>query len=377
MTAVIVSVHRESGRYESLDRFAIAPDVLAHSVAIWMIPRVQPRLSHRAQATRTPSVLVNRNSVDGFMASRPSVGLRDPMPSLHRRFVVVGVFLRTADHVDLLPSHALVGDLAEQVSDAVQPGAFLVVGSDDVPRSIRRIRGGEHHVPRVRVRVPAPPRLEIGRAEFPLPQGVVDARLEAPLLLLRTNLQPVLDEADPALDHLLLPQRTDVEEVAVLLLGAEAEDILDARAVVPAPVEDHDLSSRREVRQIPLDVHLGLLAIGRGGQRRDAEHARTDALGNRLDHSALAGGVAPFEHDDDPLAGRLDPVLHVAQLGLEAVQLLLVRLGLQRCPAVRAGAVIAVLLHSVLHAISFADPLTNSVGARGRRAVALTPAGAA
>ena len=84
-----------------------------------------------------------------------------------------------------------------------------------------------------------------------------------------------------------------------LLLGAEAHHALDAGAVVPAAVEDHDLAGRRQVRDVALDVHLRLLALGRRRQRDDAEHARADALGDRLDRAALAGAVAAFEHDAD------------------------------------------------------------------------------
>ena len=84
-----------------------------------------------------------------------------------------------------------------------------------------------------------------------------------------------------------------------LLLGAEPHHPLDAGAVVPTAVEDHDLAGGREVRQVALDVHLRLLALGRRRQRHDAEHARADPLGDRLDRAALAGGVPALEHDAD------------------------------------------------------------------------------
>ena len=111
-----------------------------------------------------------------------------------------------------------------------------------------------------------------------------------------------------------------------LLRGAEAHDRLDAGAVVPAAVEDHDLAGRGEVRDVALDVHLRLLALGRRGERDDAEDARADALGDPLDRAALARRVAPFEDDADLRPGRLDPLLEGDELAVQALQLLLVAL---------------------------------------------------
>ena len=116
------------------------------------------------------------------------------------------------------------------------------------------------------------------------------------------------------------------EEPLVLLVAAEAHHVLDAGAVVPAPVEDDDLAGGGKVLHVALQVHLALLAVGRRRQRHDAEHARADALGDRLDRAALAGGVAPLEDDDDAQALGLHPLLQDAQLRLQPRQLLLVLL---------------------------------------------------
>ena len=61
---------------------------------------------------------------------------------------------------------------------------------------------------------------------------------------------------------------------------AEAHDVFDAGAVVPAAVEDHDLAAGRKVLDVALHVHLALLAVGRRRQRHDAEDARADPLGD-------------------------------------------------------------------------------------------------
>ena len=58
----------------------------------------------------------------------------------------------------------------------------------------------------------------------------------------------------------------DLEEPSGLLGRAEAHHPLDPGTVVPAAVEDDDLAGRREVRDVALDVHLRLLALGRRRQ---------------------------------------------------------------------------------------------------------------
>ena len=78
------------------------------------------------------------------------------------------------------------------------------------------------------------------------------------------------------------------------------------------------------MRQVPLDVHLGLLALGRRWERDDPEHARAHPLGDPLDHPALPGGVAPLEHDADLGPVAHDPLLEPDELALEASELLLV-----------------------------------------------------
>ena len=52
-------------------------------------------------------------------------------------------------------------------------------------------------------------------------------------------------------------------------IGAEAHHPFDAGAVVPGPVEQHDLPGRRQVGDVALEVPLALLGLGRLGQRHD------------------------------------------------------------------------------------------------------------
>ena len=117
-----------------------------------------------------------------------------------------------------------------------------------------------------------------------------------------------------------------LEEAVGLLLGAEAHHPLDARAVVPAAVEDDDLPAGGKVGEVSLDVHLRLLPLGGRRQRDDPEDPRADPLGGRLDRAALPGRVAALEDDADLRARVLHPFLHRHQLALKAPQLALIRL---------------------------------------------------
>src|SRR6476661_3452931 len=103
-----------------------------------------------------------------------------------------------------------------------------------------------------------------------------------------------------------------------------------ARAVVPTAVEDHDLPAGRQMGQVPLHVHLRLLAIGRRGQGDDPEHAGTDALGDRLDHTALPGGVTALEHDADARTRRFHPLLQRDEFAVERTEQVAVLLVLHR-----------------------------------------------
>ena len=63
------------------------------------------------------------------------------------------------------------------------------------------------------------------------------------------------------------------------------------------------------------------------GSATSAKHARADPLGQRPDGAAFARGVAALEDDDDAQPLVFDPLLEMAQLGLELAQFLLVFLG--------------------------------------------------
>ena len=74
---------------------------------------------------------------------------------------------------------------------------------------------------------------------------------------------------------------------------------------------------------VALHVELALLAVRGCRQRHMPEHARAAALGDPLDHAALAGRVAALEHHDDPSALGHRPGLQPGQLNLQLVEFLL------------------------------------------------------
>src|SRR5262245_60191109 len=222
---------------------------------------------------------------------------------------------------DLLAVDLLVGHLPQQVVHAVEPRLLLVDRLHHPPARLGDVRALEHHFLGLGVVLPAAARLEVHRRELPLLERVVDAALEAQLLLLVGDREPVFDQLDPGAHEHALELGRGVEELLVLRVGAEAHHALDPGAVVPAAVEEHDLARGREVRHIALEIPLGALAVVGGGQGGDATHARIEALGDALDDAALACGVAPLEQDHEPVPGVDDPVLELHQLALEAEQL--------------------------------------------------------
>src|SRR5262245_16708337 len=83
---------------------------------------------------------------------------RNKAPRLERCLVVVGSFHRALGELHLLARHLLVRDQTEEVTDAVEARAPLVVRWYDVPRCKIRVCGLEHHVARPGVVEPPAPR---------------------------------------------------------------------------------------------------------------------------------------------------------------------------------------------------------------------------
>src|SRR5205085_5301864 len=82
---------------------------------------------------------------------RRSVALAHETPAAERGLVVVGVLARSRRKRDSGPIDRAVRNRLEEVGDAIEAHAPLVVGPEDVPRSCPRIGRREHGVPGTRV----------------------------------------------------------------------------------------------------------------------------------------------------------------------------------------------------------------------------------
>src|SRR6185437_682455 len=207
-----------------------------------------------------------------------------------------------------LAVHLAIGDLRQQMRDAVEPCALLVDGLDHPPRRFRNMGLVQHLFLRLGVLLPARARLHVHRAQLPLLQGIMDAHQKAELLFLVGDREPVFDQDDAGTHH----------------------HALDTGAIVPGAVEQHDLAASRQMRDIALEIPLRALALARRRERGDAADPRVEALGDALDHSALAGGVAALEDHDHLELVVLDPILQLDQLALQAKQLLEIDVPVQR-----------------------------------------------
>src|SRR5579864_865335 len=266
--------------------------------------------------------------------------------------------VRLADDLVVL---AVVVELREHVLDRLEPGPLLVVALDHGPRRLGRVGVVEHRLLGLGVRVPLVQRLDVHRAQLPLPYRVDPPDDEPGALRRRGHREPELRQAQPRAHQHVLEGGRLPHELLVVLLRAEPHHPLDAGAVVPRAVEHDDLARRGQVRDVPLQVPLRLLALTRPGQRHHRGPARVQVLGEPLDRPALAGRIAALEHDYDPLPGGLHPVLQLDELDLEralevlvlaARHLLVVRVVLAPGvdhPAVRPAQDRVVMLVVVVH----------------------------
>src|SRR6516164_9326605 len=143
-----------------------------------------------------------------------------------------------------------------------------------VPRCVLAVSRLEHLIPRPRIVVPAPKGFEVHRTQFPLPQRIGNSSVEPLLLLLHTHFKPNLDQLNAAIDDIFFDRGTTRKKPRVLFRRTETHDVLNARAVIPTPVKNDDLSRRWKMRKIALDEHLALLAVSWRGQSNHAKDPR-------------------------------------------------------------------------------------------------------
>ena len=218
--------------------------------------------------------------------------------------------------------------LGEQMPDAIEARLLLVHGGDDPPWRLRNVGAPEHDFFGFGVEFPTLAGFKIHGAEFPLFEGIVDPGAEAKLLFLVRNREPIFYHLDAGTDQHFFEFGHRAEELLVFVIAAKAHHPLDAGPVIPTAVEEHDLAGRRQVRDVALEIPLGLFAVGGRRQGGHAANPGIQVLGDPLDDAALAGGIPALADDDYSVPGLNHPVLQGYKLRLEAVEFLEIKVAL-------------------------------------------------
>ena len=205
----------------------------------------------------------------------------------------------------------------EQVAHCVDASTLLVVGLDDSPRRNLKVGEQEHSLFRFGVFLPLVLGHYVYGAHLPLLERIRGALLEAPELLALAHGEVELDQVYAAVHNHALQQRHMLHKEPVLRIGGEAHNALNAGAVVPRAVEQHDFARCGEVADVALKVPLPGFHVGRLVERDNMRAAGVPVFHKAGDGAALAGGVPPLEQDNQPIARFLHPVLELDQLYLQ------------------------------------------------------------
>ena len=174
-------------------------------------------------------------------------------------------------------------ELAEHVTHRIDAGALLIVGLNGDPRGLVGVRVAEGFLLRPGVVIPTVQRCQVHWGKLPLADRVDLADREAGALFLLGHGEPQLGQGDAGAHDHVLEHRDFAHELGVLSVGAEAHDALDAGAVVPGAVEEHDLAAGWEVLDVALEVPAGGLALGRLLQGDGARTTGVEVLVEALD----------------------------------------------------------------------------------------------
>jgi hypothetical protein len=78
-------------------------------------------------------------------------------------------------------------------------------------------------------------------------------------------------------------------------------------------VKEHDLTRRRQVSNIALEIPLCTLFFGRLAESRNATAARIHMFYKTLDRATLARRIPPFKNGHDAQVVLLSPIFHLQQ----------------------------------------------------------------
>jgi len=230
---------------------------------------------------------------------------------------------------NLVGCRVLVRDDLQEVVDAVQSGALLVVRFHHPPGRFSRVGGREHRVLALEYST------HFDRAVTSI--GEIFQRFVGWVIRSwkRRSCSTSLTENQYLMR--MIPERNEhslelgrgLEEVRVFLVRAEAHDVLDAGPVVPAAVEEHPFAGGWELGHVALEVPLRRLTFGRYAERADAADARVQGSVMRLITPPLPAASRPSNRPHDLQTAGFDPFLELDQFDLEPGQLGLVVLGLE------------------------------------------------
>src|SRR5580704_14523164 len=162
----------------------------------------------------------------------------------------------------------------------------------------------------------------VHRAKFATFYLIAHAVLETFLLLLVIHRKPVLYEDDARANQHFFEEGARSQELLIFILSAEAHDMLNAGAVVPAPVEQNDLTGRGQLGHIPLEIPLPPLPLGRRGEGDDAADAGVQRICNTPDDATLACCIPPLEDDTHLKTVVPDILLQLDQFDLQGYEFL-------------------------------------------------------
>ena len=209
-----------------------------------------------------------------------------------------------------------LGQLLEQVINQIQATAFLVVEIDHVPGCVVGVGRAQHGVAPFAIGGVLLARFDVNWRQLPALGGIFRPFGEAFFLFFLVDAEPVLEQDQAVIGDQAFEHRAVLQELLVLGGCAEAHDRFDAGAVVPAAIEEDKFTGTRQLARVALEVPLAALAFI-GFRKRDGAHvAIVERRLDGLDHTALAGCIAPLEDNGHALVVGNDPVLQVDQLGV-------------------------------------------------------------
>src|SRR5262249_11813231 len=131
------------------------------------------------------------------------------------------------------------------------------------------------------------------------------------------NREPVLTQDNAVIDEHLFKNRRLPQEQRMLLPRTKTHHLLNTRPVVPGPIEQDDLTARRQMRDIALVIPLPTLPLGGYRQRGYPHDTRTQIFSDPLDGPTLARSVTTLEDNHDPGPGFAGPFLKPDKLRLK------------------------------------------------------------